>query len=298
MNSNKIFEKYTLNNGVEIKNRLVVTPMTLFVANEDGTFSEEDLKFMSKRGENIGMFIVEATLVADGGKAFTRQPEAINETHLPSLRKVAEILRNQGTKAILQIHHGGRLALPNVNKNDIIAPSYDNETKAREITTDEIDKLIQAFGNAADLAIQLEPLLGKYAKYCLSLGIFAAGLSSAIATPLGASYTLAGLFGWKYDNSDNRFKITNIMIVLMGILGSGTGFNPISLILFSQFLNGIILPVVVIYLVYSTSQKKLLGEYRNNKIQSTIGWIVAIISLILGGSSLISAMKNITSIFS
>ena len=84
----------------------------------------------------------------------------------------------------------------------------------------------------------------------------------------------------------------------MGILGSGTGFNPISLILFSQILNGIILPVVVIYLVYSTSQKKLLGEYRNNKIQSTIGWIVAIISLILGGSSLISAMKNITSIFS
>ena len=154
MNSNKIFEKYTLNNGVEIKNRLVVTPMTLFVANEDGTFSEEDFKFMSKRGENIGMFIVEATLVADGGKAFTRQPEAINETHLPSLRKVAEILRNQGTKAILQIHHGGRLALPNVNKNDIIAPSYDNETKAREITTDEIDKLIQAFGNATDLAIQ------------------------------------------------------------------------------------------------------------------------------------------------
>ena len=151
---------------------------------------------------------------------------------------------------------------------------------------------------AADLAIQLEPLLGKYAKYCLSLGIFAAGLSSAIATPLGASYTLAGLFGWKYDNSDNRFKITNILIVLMGILGSATGFNPISLILSSQILNGIILPVVVIYLVYSTSQKKLLGEYRNNKFQNTIGWIVAVISLILGGSSLISALKNISSIFS
>ena len=84
----------------------------------------------------------------------------------------------------------------------------------------------------------------------------------------------------------------------MGILGSATGFNPISLILSSQILNGIILPVVVIYLVYSTSQKKLLGEYRNNKFQNTIGWIVAVISLILGGSSLISALKNISSIFS
>ena len=111
MSSSKIFEKYILNNGIEIRNRLVVAPMTLFVANEDGTFSDEDFKFMSKRGKNIGMFIVEATLVADGGKAFTRQPEAINETHLPSLKKVAEILQKQGTKAILQIQHGGRLSI-------------------------------------------------------------------------------------------------------------------------------------------------------------------------------------------
>ena len=154
MNSSKIFEKYVLNNGIEIKNRLAVAPMTLFVANEDGTFSDEDFKFMGKRGENIGMFIVEATLVADGGKAFTRQPEAINETHLPALRKAAEILQKQGTKAILQIHHGGRLAIPVVNTNDIIAPSYDEETGAREITVREIHNLIKAFGNTADLAIQ------------------------------------------------------------------------------------------------------------------------------------------------
>ena len=52
MRREKIFEKYTLNNGIEIKNRLVVTPMTLFVANQDGTFSEKDFNFMKKRGEN------------------------------------------------------------------------------------------------------------------------------------------------------------------------------------------------------------------------------------------------------
>ena len=61
MRREKIFEKYTLNNGVEIKNRMVVTPMTLFVANQDGTFSEKDFNFMKKRGGNMGMFIVEAT---------------------------------------------------------------------------------------------------------------------------------------------------------------------------------------------------------------------------------------------
>lgn len=150
---------------------------------------------------------------------------------------------------------------------------------------------------AADLSIQLEPLLGKYAKYFLSIGLFAAGLSSAIATPLGASYTLAGLLGWKYDNSDIRFKTTNIIIVLTGIIGSATGFNPISLILTSQALNGITLPVIVIFLVVVTSRKKLLGEHTNNLFQKIIGWIIAAISLVLGGSSLISAIETVLEMF-
>lgn len=145
---------------------------------------------------------------------------------------------------------------------------------------------------AADLSIQLEPLLGKYTKYFLSIGLFAAGLSSAITTPLGASYTLAGLLGWKYDNSDIRFKTTNIIIVLTGIIGSATGFNPISLLLASQALNGIILPIVVIFLVIVTSRKKILGEFKNNIFQKTVGWIIALISLILGSSSLVSAIKS------
>lgn len=154
MKRNRIFEKYTLNNGVEIKNRLVVTPMTLFVGNQDGTFSERDFNFMKKRGENMGMFIVAATLVCEGGKAFNGQPEAIGEEHLQSLRKVSEMLKAQGTKAILQIHHGGRLAIRELNNNDIVAPSYDKETGAREITVKEIENVIKAFGNATELAIK------------------------------------------------------------------------------------------------------------------------------------------------
>lgn len=150
---------------------------------------------------------------------------------------------------------------------------------------------------AADFSIQLEPLLGKYAKTFISLGLFSAGLSSAIATPLGASYTLAGLLGWEYSNNDKRFKYTNIAICILGILGSATGFNPISLILFSQALNGITLPIIVIYLVCATSRKKLLGEYTNNFFQNFIGWIIATISLFLGSSSLISAIKSVLNMF-
>ena len=134
----KLFEKYTLNNGVEIKNRLVVAPMTLFAANEDGTFSQGDFDFMKNRGENMGMFIVEATLVADGGRAFIRQPQAINENDIDGLKKVADMLKQQGTKAILQLHHGGKLAIREVNNSDKVAPSSDLQAESRELSSKEI----------------------------------------------------------------------------------------------------------------------------------------------------------------
>ncbi|MFK4784373.1 Nramp family divalent metal transporter [Fusobacterium sp. MFO224] len=152
--------------------------------------------------------------------------------------------------------------------------------------------------SAADLSVQLEPLLGRFAKYFLSIGLFAAGLSSAIATPLGASYTLAGFLGWEYNNSDKRFKTTNVLIVLFGIIGSATGFNPITLILVSQALNGITLPIIVIYLVYATSRKNILGDYTNNTLQKAIGWTIAAISFVLGGTSLLSAIKSAIALLS
>lgn len=146
--------------------------------------------------------------------------------------------------------------------------------------------------NAADISIQLEPLLGSWAKVFMSIGLFSAGLSSAIATPLGASYTLAGLFGWKYSNDDSRFRMTNIIVVLIGIVVSAIGFNPMTILLVAQALNGIILPVVAIYVVYIASSKKILGEYRNSTLQKVLGWIVALVTVILGTYALISAIQG------
>lgn len=151
--------------------------------------------------------------------------------------------------------------------------------------------------SAADLSIQLEPLLGSWAKIFLSVGLFAAGLSSAIATPLGASYTLAGLLGWEYGHHDKRFRNVNIAIVIIGIIVSGTGFYPLTIILMAQALNGIILPIVVIYLVIVTCNKKLLREHTNGPIAIILGIAIGIITIILGGSALISAVQSIMSMF-
>lgn len=145
----------------------------------------------------------------------------------------------------------------------------------------------------ASMAKALEPVLGDFASPFLSVGLIAAGLSSAIVTPLGASYVLAGLFGWKYDKSDNRFFFTNLSILIFGIFISATGLNPVFVIISAQVLNGIILPIAVILLVMITSQAKFMREYVNSKVSLGFGILISLITIFLGAKSFISTVSSL-----
>ena len=105
---------------------------------------------------------------------------------------------------------------------------------------------------------------------------------------MGVSYVLAGLWGWKTDRSDKRFVITNAAVLVTGIVISAFGFNPIALIMTAQAVNGIVLPVVVGVTVYLNCSKKIMGEFTNSTLQTALGWIIFLISLYLGLSSVIS----------
>lgn len=140
----------------------------------------------------------------------------------------------------------------------------------------------------ADLSIQLEPLFGAWAKVFVSVGIFAAGFSSALASPLGAAVTLSSIFGWQGGMKNKKFKLVFVGIIIIGIVTSATGFEPIQILLLAQALNGIILPVVAIYLLIIMNNKKLLGDYANKWINNLIGIIIVAICVFLGGYSLIS----------
>ena len=130
-----LFQPYILNNGVEIKNRLVVAPMTHFGSNPDGTLGDNEREFISNRAHDMGMFILAATLVQEGGKAFYGQPEAIHIGQLSSLKETANIIKAQGAKAILQLHHGGKQAINELlNGKDKITASDDAVTGARAAT--------------------------------------------------------------------------------------------------------------------------------------------------------------------
>ncbi|MCT4603310.1 MAG: Nramp family divalent metal transporter, partial [Marinifilum sp.] len=80
---------------------------------------------------------------------------------------------------------------------------------------------------ASDLASQLKPLLGDWAGIIMSIGLFAAGISSAITAPLAAAYATSGILGWKVDLKSFKFKAVWMVFLLIGIVFSAIGFSPI-----------------------------------------------------------------------
>ncbi|TCJ98845.1 2,4-dienoyl-CoA reductase-like NADH-dependent reductase (Old Yellow Enzyme family) [Volucribacter psittacicida] len=148
-----LFQHYQLNNGVTIKNRLVVAPMTHYGSHSDGSISEQERRFLAHRATDFGLFITAATLVSLEGKAFVGQPYATQASDLASLQAQADIIKQQGAKAVLQIHHGGDQALPELLEGTLpVSPSGTHQTET--LTEKQIIDIINHFAQAADLAIQ------------------------------------------------------------------------------------------------------------------------------------------------
>ena len=135
--------------------------------------------------------------------------------------------------------------------------------------------------NGADLAKALEPTFGSSANYLMGIGLFAAGITSAITAPMAAAYVAKGCFGWKGDLKSWNFRIVWIIILIIGVLVALTGFKPIEVIQFAQIANGLLLPVIAIFLLWIVNKRAVMGEYVNSRFQNGLGILILIITLIL-----------------
>jgi len=147
--------------------------------------------------------------------------------------------------------------------------------------------------NAADLAQGLEPLYGSWAKYLLGIGLFCAGITSAITAPLAAAYVARGCFNWPTGQRYISFRITWVIILLIGIIFSSVGLKFIEIIRFAQIANGILLPIIAIFLVWSVNQKKLMGAFINVLWPNAVGITVIIITVILSLKTMLKIFGGI-----
>ena len=155
-----LFSTFTLPNGVELKNRITMAPMTHYSSNPDGTVTDEELKYYARRSHGVSMVITACTNVTANGKAFTWQFAGDRDEMIPSLAKVAKTIKEQGAKAVLQIFHGGRMCPSDLVPNgDIVSASAvaaerPNAKTPRALTESEIEDIIEAFGETTRRAIE------------------------------------------------------------------------------------------------------------------------------------------------
>jgi len=149
----------------------------------------------------------------------------------------------------------------------------------------------QDINNAADLAKGLEPLFGSFAKYFLAIGLFAAGITSAITAPLAAAFVASGCLGWKTNMQSKKFRIVWMVILFLGVLFSSLGLKSIEIIKFAQVANGILLPIIAGFLLWIMNKASILGKYRNNIIQNIFGGVILAITIFLGLKSILKVFN-------
>lgn len=144
--------------------------------------------------------------------------------------------------------------------------------------------------NAGDMAQQFAPLFGDYSKYLLGVGLFAAGLTSAITAPLATGYAMTEILKWGGGQKSLAFRGVALSVIAVGASLSLAGIRPIEVIVTAQFANGLLLPFIAAFLLYVVNQKKLLGRHTNGPLANVLGVGVLLIALGLGLRLVLAAL--------
>ncbi len=143
--------------------------------------------------------------------------------------------------------------------------------------------------NAADMARAIEPAFGNAARYLVGIGLFAAGLTSAITAPMATAYALSEMLGGDESQKSRLFRATALLVVLVGAAISLSGIKPIEMILIAQYANGLLLPIMASFLLFVMNRKDLLGEHTNSFAANFGGGVIVLITFGLGLRALLSA---------
>jgi NRAMP (natural resistance-associated macrophage protein)-like metal ion transporter len=138
--------------------------------------------------------------------------------------------------------------------------------------------------DAADAAVALKPF-GQYAYLLFSAGLFNASFFAACILPLSTVFTVCEGLGFE-SGVDKRFHEAPVfywMFTLLIVLGGGVilwpNFPLVKMILLSQVINGVLLPVVLIYMVMLINKKSLMREWTNSRLYNAVAWVSVIIMI-------------------
>ncbi len=140
---------------------------------------------------------------------------------------------------------------------------------------------------AKDAALALKPLAGAFASQVFAFGLFIASIFSATILPLATAFYVCEAFGFEagIDKKWNEAKEFYILYTGILIVGAAIILIPnaplISISLWSQVINGMLLPVVLVCMMLLVNNKKIMGKYVNKPFNNLIGWSAVIVMIAL-----------------
>lgn len=140
---------------------------------------------------------------------------------------------------------------------------------------------------ASQAALALEPLAGKYCTWLFAFGLFNASVFSAAILPLSTSYTICEAFGWessldkKFSEAPQFYGLYCFIIFFSGFVILAPNLPLISIMYVSQILNGLVLPIILVFILYLVNNKSVMRNFSNGRIFNFLAWVSVIVLIIL-----------------
>lgn len=155
-----------------------------------------------------------------------------------------------------------------------------------------------SISSGADMAKALEPLLGTWATVFFGIGLFAAGISSALTAPLAAAFASSGILGWGEDMKKPKFKVFWIIVLAFGLFAVCTlGASPTEIILFAQAANAFLLPITGVLLLIVANDGAIMKEYKNSTWFNVLAILVIAVFLFIAARNLTAFAKSAAALF-
>ncbi|PKN20356.1 MAG: Mn transporter [Deltaproteobacteria bacterium HGW-Deltaproteobacteria-6] len=149
---------------------------------------------------------------------------------------------------------------------------------------------------AKDAALALAPLAGSYASMLFAFGLLNASLFAASILPLSTAYTICEAFGWesslntKFVEAPQFYGLYSLMIFLGAGIILLPGVPLISIMFYSQVINGILLPFVLIFMLLLINDKRIMGDFVNGRLMNVVSWVTVMILIGLSVVMVVSAI--------
>ena len=145
--------------------------------------------------------------------------------------------------------------------------------------------------SAADAARALAPFAGQYAEALFAIGLVAASFLAACVLPLTTAFVICEAFGWeagvsfKWKEAPAFKSIFTFVIAFSAVVVLIPNINLLSVMLTAQFVNGVILPILLAFMAIISADKRIMGEHRTGRVLRAIIWatvgVVALLTLAL-----------------